>query len=457
MSVAVLRRSALLLSLTIVCGAALCVGLSADAHAAPSGTPLWSHIVTGVVTNEGDNVLDSARGADGSVYLCGVYQWPSASGYVWAARYSSSGKLLWLHVYGKAQGIDANGEACAVDRFGNLFVAGEAVYGANMDMFLIKYSRSGRRQWVRHYDGLAAGRDYAYDVVVDPDGSAYLGGTSTGVATGLDFLVVKYDAAGVYQWEGRYSGPAGGDDEVDAMAIDGSRNTYLAGSSADAGGNTWIEIAKFDAAGVYQHENHYLPAGATSTTVCAAAVRGAVVYAAASASGGSNGGDIILARCGTDGNPSPPVVWDGPAHLDDQAADLEADAAGNAWIAGTTNVDASNGRAVLLRFAPDGSLTWQRRYVRSGTVSSVYQDLVVRRGTAWCTGWRSPTPTKADVLVTRYTPAGARAWARAWDGPARGWDFGITVCLSGTTGLYVGGGVSRGGTGVDPLVLKYRR
>jgi len=451
------HRFAFMLPAAVVLGAALLVGLAADASAAPSGSLLWSRITSGVVTAQGDDVLDSAKGPDGSVYLCGVYLWPAASGYVWAARYSSSGKLLWLRKYGEAQGIDANGEACVVDRFGNLFVAGEAVYGANMDMFLVKYSPSGARQWVQHYDGPAAGQDYAYDLAVDSDGSAYLGGTSTGVGTGLDLTVVKYDAAGVYQWAGRLDGLASGADEVGAIVIDGARNTYLAGSSADGSGRTLIAIAKFNAAGAFQHETLYLPAGATSTTVCAAALRGATVSVAASASGGPNGGDIVLARCGTDGGLTPPVLWDGPAHLDDIAADLEADAAGNVWIAGTTYADVSNGRAVLLRFAPDGSLTWQRRYLRSGIVDSSYLDLVVLGGTAWCTGWRSPAVNKADVLVTRYTPAGARTWVRAWDGLAHRWDYGITVCLSGTTGLYVGGGTTRRSTGMDPVVVKYRR
>ena len=94
-----------------------------------------SQVIGDVVTTDNDAVdLRVARGADGTVYLCGVYDCPLFSGYLWAARYAANGNQIWLQKYGESLGIDANATAIAVDRYGNLIVVGRAEVAGNGDI-----------------------------------------------------------------------------------------------------------------------------------------------------------------------------------------------------------------------------------------------------------------------------------------------------------------------------------
>jgi len=105
--------------------------------------------------------------------------------------------------------------------------------------------------WVVRYDGPPSGDNQAYALAVDGAGNVYVTGYSLGLGLGgADYETVKYDASGVKQWLARYNGPGNGHDEPSALAVDGSGNIYVTGTSNGGvtAGDDYLTV-KYNASG----------------------------------------------------------------------------------------------------------------------------------------------------------------------------------------------------------------
>jgi len=428
-----------------------------EARAATSGQRLWEQIITDVITVRSDYVAGAAPGANNSVYLCGVYDHWDNDNYLWVARYSSNGNQIWLRKYGETLGSVGNGVAIAVDRNGNLIVVGQISLAGNRNILVLKYSRDGVLRWDHIFDGVAGGDDGATDVVVDGSGGVYLAAASTGLSSGLDYLVIKYNAAGAYRWESRYVGP-GVDDAPWAIVIDGERNTYVTGGSAGAAGDSDIVTVKMDAAGTRLWARRWDGGAHLDDYAVDLAVAAGGVYVDGVSTSGTSSEDVALLRYAPSGVRSWARIWDGPDHSVDTAPRLAVDAEGNAWTAGATENAAGHRQALLIKWDAAGGVLWAQRDAGGTVLQSAFYDLTIdAHGTAWCAGSQQPVTGSGDLLVGKYSSGGKQLWMRTWDGHAHDYDGAHALCLSGTSSLYVGGGTSVPGAGVDPLLIKYRR
>jgi hypothetical protein len=109
--------------------------------------------------------------------------------------YDSDGDTVWVRRYnGPYNNVD-NARAIAIDNSGNVYVTGES-YGAgpgvDWDYATIKYSSTGVEEWVVRYDGPAHGEDKAVSIAVDGSGNVYVMGSSKGDGTSDDFTTIKY-------------------------------------------------------------------------------------------------------------------------------------------------------------------------------------------------------------------------------------------------------------------------
>ena len=88
--------------------------------------------------------------------------------------------------------------------------------------------------------------------------------------------------------------------------------------------------------------------------------------------------------------------------------------------------------------AGPGMVLWAQTFGGSpagfGQMSDVVADA---RGNAYFGGTVGTAGQAGDVLLTSYTPEGAKRWSYRWDGPAHGWDGGsqVSVVLSLKAGL----------------------
>ena len=168
------------------------------------------------------------------------------------AKLDSNGNLLWNTFLG-SDAFDT-ADALAVDGSGNVFVTGTSAAtwgtpvrpyaGGTYDAFVVKLDGCGAILWNTFLGSGAsdaAGLDRARSIAKDGSGNVYVAGTSfsnwgTPVNAkvgswyyGVDTFVAKLNGSGVLQWH-TFMGELE-DDICNSIAVDGSGNVYVAGSS----------------------------------------------------------------------------------------------------------------------------------------------------------------------------------------------------------------------------------
>ena len=145
---------------------------------------------------------------------------------------------------------DDEASAIAVDNLGNVYVTGRSEgRGTGFDYLTIKYDTNGKFQWAKRYNNLATnGHDEATSIAVDSVGNAYVTGRSQGSETGFDYVTIKYDTNDGHQlWLMRYNDDSeNGDDEAAAIALDTLGNAYVTGRSQGSGTNYDYYTIKYD-------------------------------------------------------------------------------------------------------------------------------------------------------------------------------------------------------------------
>jgi len=165
-------------------------------------------------------------------------------------KYNSDGAEQWVARYnGPGNGWDL-AKALAVDASGNVYVTGSSSVSntplTSYDYATVKYSSDGVEQWVARYDGpvnemLEKSNDKATALAVDASDNVYVTGVSY-LWPNVDFVTIKYNGAGVEQWLARYDGPRTAEDKAKALAVDGSGNVYVSGTSATDVGRAYTTI-----------------------------------------------------------------------------------------------------------------------------------------------------------------------------------------------------------------------
>ena len=155
---------------------------------------------------------------------------------------------------------DDNGQGIAIDGSGNAYVTGytdsdeatfpvtvgpDPTFNGSYDAFVAKVNAAGTALVYLSYIG-GSGDDYGYGIAVDGSGNAYVTGTTASneatfpVTVGPDLIynggpwdafVAKVNAAGTAL---SYAGYIGGSvwDEGYGIAVDGSGNAYVTGSTS---------------------------------------------------------------------------------------------------------------------------------------------------------------------------------------------------------------------------------
>jgi hypothetical protein len=189
--------------------------------------------------------LDSS----GNVYVTGSSFSREAFRDYATIKYYPGGEVAWVRRYDGPAYLSDSAVAIAVDGSGNVCVTGRSWNGTDYDYATIKYYPDGDTAWVRRYDGPGGFSDSAVAVAVDGSGNVYVTGSSWVTGTDCDYATIKYSPNGDISWVRRYDGPANGRDKVSAMVIDGVGGIYVTGGSEGEGSSFDYATVKYDSSG----------------------------------------------------------------------------------------------------------------------------------------------------------------------------------------------------------------
>ena len=213
----------------------------------PAGQQQWVARYNGP-GNGTDAAYAMAVDHSGNVYITGTSIGTTFPDFDYATiKYNSAGEQQWVARYNSPGNGDDGATRIAIDGSGNVYVTGGSLDPiTNYEQYVtIKYNSGGQEQWDASYSGPYNGHHVALGIAVDGSGNVYVTGQSLGAGFHYDYATVKYDPAGTEQWVARYNGPGDSEDSASAIAVDGSGNVYVAGTSVGLGTNTDYATIKY--------------------------------------------------------------------------------------------------------------------------------------------------------------------------------------------------------------------
>lgn len=288
-------------------------------------------------------ITASAMDSQGNTYVTGwhvIEETAAGDDYlvdIVTIKYDKYGNQVWAdHFPRTVEWGKANREAeawgIAVDRDGNVYVAGHIGIPDDEDCLLLKYGASHKQgdgpEWVRVIVGDAGSWDQFWNVTVGADGFIYATGyicqaTATGYGTNL--LTVKYAPNGDEVWRSIYDGPDKRADVGLSVVVDpGNTNVFVTGYSyrrTTAGNRASMVTLMYNAAdGAIRWVRRYDgPVNGHNEGVSLALDPEGNVYVSGW-SQGTGSFDFATIKYDVNGNEKWVARYDGPTNGHDQAA-----------------------------------------------------------------------------------------------------------------------------------------
>ncbi|MGA2668492.1 MAG: SBBP repeat-containing protein [Ignavibacteria bacterium] len=397
--------------------------------------------------------------ASGNVYVTGESR---GTGIIYdyaTIKYNTNGVQQWVQRYHGPGIYNDEASSVAVDGSGNVFVTGGSYgSGTGYDYATIKYNANGIQQWVQRYNGPGDSTDNATSIYVDNSGNVYVTGISIGSGTGwgYDYATIKYNAIGVQQWVQRYNGPGNGNDQAYSIAVDGSGNVYVTGSSIGNGTIEDYTTIKYNAIGAQQWIQRYNGLGNGVDVAYSLAVDGSGnVYVTGKSDGGGLETDYATIKYNTNGVQQWVKLYNGPGNSLNQASSIAVDVSGNVYVTGGSWGNGNDDYATI-KYDSNGIQQWVQRYNGPGNGSDIAYSLAVDgSGNVYVTGLSRGSGTGVDYATIKYGSNGVQQWVQRYNGPRNDWDAAYALAIDILGNVYVTGGSWGSGTYIDYATIKY--
>jgi uncharacterized delta-60 repeat protein len=326
-------------------------------------------------------------------------------------------------------------------------------------IFVSCLQASVTQKWVARYNGPGNGVDEGKYIAVDGSGNVYVAGTSKGITSGNDYTVVKYNSSGVQQWVQRFNGIANGNDYVSGLVLDASGNVYITGASqgpGHTGRNMDAVTIKYNPAGAQQWIHTFngfngwsdLPTSLEIDPSGNLYIGGTTVYSYE---------DFMTLKYNSSGQLLWANAYTGEFLGFDYGSVSTFDAAGNVYTIGYAEGIGGNFNIEVVKYNSSGVEQWYRQYAGSLHLDdwgvSVLADAA---GNVFVGGSASEVQTGYDITAIKYNSSGDQQWLREYNGPHPGGDFTSSMIFDATGNIILTGVTNRFGTqGSDYATVKY--
>jgi predicted house-cleaning NTP pyrophosphatase (Maf/HAM1 superfamily) len=375
-------------------------------------------------------------------------------------KYYPNGDTAWIRRYiGPGDYYDA-ASAIAVDDSGNVYVTGSGI-DSNLtyeDYATVKYYPNGDTGWVRRYRGPGNYYDKASGIAVDGFGNVYVTGTSTGTGTSYDYATIKYYPNGDTAWVRRYNGPGNYYDKASAIAVDGSGNVYVTGSSYGIATNENYATIKYYPNGDTAWVRRYSGSANFYDAASAVAVdRSGNIYVTGVSYGTGTSSDYATIKYYPNGDTAWVRRYNGPGNWNDQASAIVLDDSVNVYVTGYTSYgNGTSSDYATIKYYPGGDTAWVRRYNATGNDWDKASAIAVdSSGNVYVTGSSAGGGTVEDYATIKYYSNGDTGWVRKYNGTGNDYDYASGIAVDGSGNVYVTGYSYGSGTAYDYATIKY--
>lgn len=285
-------------------------------------------------------------------------------------------------------------------------------------------------------------RDDAEAVAAAPDGGFYLTGTTTiPNFGGEELFLIKIAANGSLVWQRSWNGTPHGLYEGNDVAVAADGSVYVTGLFAPNGTQAGdVLLLKFSPNGALIWQRTW-DSGNTETGEALAIAGDGSIYV----SGGSNSlaelGPLVLLRFAPDGT----LVWQRKWSDVASGDALALGSNGNIYVAGVApRPDGTfHWDQVVVAVNPQGTLLWQRDLAVGDVADARGGMIVAPDGSIYIAGGLQAIQGSTainDTLLTKFSSTGSLTWVRAYGGNNDDFPGGIVVLPDGTL---LDGGVSQ--------------
>jgi hypothetical protein len=131
------------------------------------------------------------------------------------------------------------------------------------------------------------------------------------------------------------------------------------------------------------------------------------------------------------------------------------DASGNVVVAGQSYGSNTGSDFVTVKYAPDGTLLWLRRYSTRGPNGDFARALALDASDNICvTGSGAGSGSTTDYLTVKYASSGTQLWVKTYNGPKKANDDARAIAVDGAGNVTVTG-QSTGTAGLDYATIRY--
>jgi hypothetical protein len=269
-------------------------------------------------------------------------------------------------------------------------------------------------------------------------------------------LMLKYSPDGTPLWRKTWGGA--GDDAAGGVCIDGSGNIYYSGytTSFGAGGSDTF-LLKRSSDGVPLWQKTWGGTGNETTYGLDVDIVGNVYVGGFTSSFGAAWTDAFLLKYAPDGTLLWQRMWGGPG--DENVSGIAVDGSGNVFVTGRTNsigFGAGLYDIFVLKYDTDGLLLWQEAWggtdneIAGSPATDIVGNVYIPGGTASF----GVLPGSSDAAVLKLDPSGNVLWQKTWGGI--GGEIAYALSLDNSGNVWVTGNEDSFSVGAtDVALLEY--
>ncbi len=311
-----------------------------------SGATTWTHLNAG--TANYDAGRDITIDPTGRVVVVGYVSTGPTNQDVVTMQFPNAGAAPTLTLIADNAGVandSDQGKVVVCDAASNIYVGAQSENTSGstyFDFWTIKYNSAGALQFSTEHDSGFNNLDIPSCIALDGGTDVIIGGQAFTTATAEDDYMVKKinGVTGAIVWTQIYNGTADGFDKIFSLTTDAANSVYVTGQSKSIATSEDYYTIKYNSAGVQQWNHRFTSAGLNfdSGSDLELSASGTYLYVTGySYEVADNNDYTTLKYTAATGNLEWSIQFDGPASLSDQALKMELDATENIYVTGNSH------------------------------------------------------------------------------------------------------------------------